>query len=114
MTERDALYLVERYRRSGKSALLKVWLDHVLATTGKAMIVRNDQTVGEWPMGIAGCYVLNLHCDSPIHDRGMTRNAQFTGANEREALKNARAAGWFVRPVMDPPDCMCPHCRRRT
>lgn len=59
-------------------------------------------------MTIAGCYVLNLNCDDPNHDRLWVKNGSFTGEGERDALKAARAAGWFVRPVMN--DARCPRC----
>lgn len=47
---------------------------------------------------IVGCYSVHLYCDSP---EGGTYKCtewpgEYTGRNEREALANARKAGWRV------------------
>lgn len=43
---------------------------------------------------IVGCYVLHLTCDISGCNR---KSVEFTGESKREAFKNARRVGWWLK-----------------
>jgi hypothetical protein len=68
-------------------------------------------------MSIAGCFVLQLHCEFQTHRIGVPRNGQFTGETRRETMRAAAAEGWLF--LKDPQRgetkksiAMCPSCAR--
>lgn len=59
---------------------------------------------------IVGCYVLHLYCRyADKHDwHREQQNKEYANANEREAKKEARMAGW----TFSDGDVTCPGCNK--
>jgi hypothetical protein len=57
---------------------------------------------------IIRCYLLHLYCDAenPLHVDGEFPHA-YTGQNEVECKRNARADGWKITPSHQ----YCPKCQ---
>jgi hypothetical protein len=74
-------------------------------------------------LGIVGCYDLNLYCDGPQEECPRSWNnrpGQFSGANFREAMAEARRAGWVTQHREAMPRegwygrfTLCPTCAKR-
>lgn len=52
---------------------------------------------------IVGCYVLHLYCTNGVH--GPRERSEYTGRNEREAVKAARADGWRINVKQGIAEC---------
>ena len=64
---------------------------------------------------VVGCYSLDLYCaisdkDAPWHDYDIFP-VQFTGRGIRDAIAEAKRAGWAVHPRRKPSIAICPACR---